>query len=77
MTWFKAESPEDCKTVPDEVSHDNLPGDICEGVSVIIENLSETMIYLFILFLYLWSYFHFTECLYYFRLASRIDNAFV
>ena len=38
MSWFKAEEPEDCKNVPDEVSHEALPYDICEEVGFVIED---------------------------------------
>ena len=36
MSWFKAEEPEDCNTVPEEVSHEALPNDICEKVGFVI-----------------------------------------
>ena len=38
MQWFKAEEPEDCKTAPDDVSTDELPKDICDGVSITLDN---------------------------------------
>ena len=34
MVWFEAEEPEDCKNAPDEVSHEKLPTNICDEVSI-------------------------------------------